>query len=79
MFQKQEEWLAQHYQEWEEREKAEHKRILKKNPVDDSINLRVDFHVKLISQGHSIQDATKLSNEKYPEPKNRKIEHNDLS
>ena len=67
MFGKQEELLGKLSQNWKQREIAEHENILKKNPFDDNINLRVDAYVALIEDGHSIESATKISDENFSE------------
>ena len=67
MFGKQEELLGKLSQNWKQREIGEHKKILEKNPFDDNINLRVDSYVELVADGHSIESATKISGEKFPE------------
>jgi hypothetical protein len=66
MFQKQEELLGIISESWQQKEKEEHKRILKNNPFDDLAGLRATYCGQLRQQEYSESEINKLAYRKYP-------------
>ena len=66
IFAKQEELLGQLNDSWKKRRHKEHQDILKYRPYDDNAILRIDYVIKLKSEGMNHQEAEKKAYEKFP-------------
>ncbi len=68
LFQHQTDLLGQLSDDWAERLRQYHERVLENHPFDDNVNARVALYVSLRASGLSEDDAERESRDTYPRP-----------